>query len=280
MTATGLGTGSTYGARAHARAQEGRQARSMRTVPASSTTDLPAGVDAADVLWDETVAGWRYATRALACGSRVRFTDLDGDACVQLLLFNALAPHERLNVADTAKVQWQAYVGTGSLLLTDMGRVAATVVDDTSGHHDLFCGGSQDGSGRATVGDDHPPARQLLHLGVTRFGLARRDVHPCVNLLKGARVERGDVLVSTGGAGSAAYIELRLELPALVVLANTPHVLDDRVPPVCTPVRVTAWRGQAAAADDQWRVATPEGRRAFENTEDFLLGHPLTGDQR
>jgi uncharacterized protein YcgI (DUF1989 family) len=182
---------------------------------------------------------------------------------VQLLLFDALAPSERLNVADTAKVQWQAYLAAGSLLLTDVGRVIASIVDDTSGHHDLFCGA------------DPAVSRPLLVLGAARLGLERRDVHPCVNLLKGVRVVDGDRLTFAGGAGAGAAIELRLELPALVVLANTAHVLDERDPAPCTPVRVEAWPGEPAGPDDAIRTATPEGRRAFENTEDLLLGHPL-----
>ena len=255
-------TNDTAGARQHARSQEGQAVRSMRTIPTSAAVDLPAGVDAADAVWDETLDGGRYAYRALARGSRLRFSDLDGDACVQLLAFNALATHERLNVADTAKVQWQAYLGPGALLLTDMGRVLASVVGDSSGHHDLFCGPA-------------PAARALLALGVARFGLQRRDVHPCANLLKGVRVSDGDALAFTGGAGPGASIELRMELPVFVVVANTAHVLDDREDAPCTPVRITAWRGQPAPADDPFRNATPERRRAFENTEDLVLSHPL-----
>ena len=64
--------------------------------------------------------------------------DIDGDACVQLLVHSAQRPAERLNVADTVKVQWQAYPGTGTVLLSDMGRALMTVVDDTSAHHDCF----------------------------------------------------------------------------------------------------------------------------------------------
>lgn len=244
-------TSTTFGAREHARSQAGQVARSMRTVPA------PAGM-----LWDEVLDGGRYGAKALARGSRVRFTDLEGDACVQLLLFDALNTAERLNVADTSKVQWQAYLSTGSLLLTDLGRVIATVVDDGSGHHDLFCGA------------DAVETRRLLMLGAARVGLGLGDVHPCVNLLKGVRVVDGDRLTFTGGAGPGASVELRLELPALVVIANTAHVLDDRDAKPCTPVHVQAWAGEPAAADDPFRTATPEAQRAFENTDDLLLGHP------
>jgi uncharacterized protein YcgI (DUF1989 family) len=220
----------------------------MRIVPAPD-----------EMLWDETVDGGRYAVRTLARGSRLRFTDVDGAGCVQLLLFNALAPHERLNVADTAKVQWQAYLGEGSLLLSDMGRVLATVVDDTSGSHDLFCGSVE--------------VYPLLTLAVARLGLDRRDIHPCANLLKGVTVVEGDALRFDGGAGPGRHVELRLELPVHVVIANTPHPLDRERS--ATAVRITATPGDPAGADDRHRMATPEARRAFENTEDFLLGHPF-----
>ena len=244
-------TSTTFGVRDHARAQAGRVARSMRTVPA------PGGM-----VWDEVLDGGRSTAKALARGTRIRLTDVEGDACVQLLLFNALNTAERLNVADTAKVQWQAYLSTGSLLLTDLGRVLATVVDDGSGHHDLFCGA------------DPVDTRRLLMLAAARVGLGLRDVHPCVNLLKGVRVANGDRLAFTGGAGGGAHVELRLELPALVVLANSAHVLDDRDPAPCTPVYVEAWPGEPAGADDPFRSATPEAERAFENTDELLLGHP------
>lgn len=239
-------TQTPLGARAHARAQASQVADSMRTVPA------PAWL-----LWEETLGPGRYTGKALARGTHLCFTDVEGLACVQLLLFNAWAPHERLNVADTAKVQWQAYLGGGSLLLTDMGRVIATVVSDTSGQHDLLCGSVE--------------ARPLLELGVARFGLDRRDVHPCANLLKGVRAVDGDALSYTGGAGAGASIALRLELPAYVVVANTPHPLADS--DECSAVQITAERGAPPGPDDPFRLSTPEATRAFENTDDYLLGH-------
>ena len=75
-------------------------------------------------------------------GAKLRLTDLDGDTCAGLGLHRADRPAERLNVADTVKVQWQAYLGPGSLLLSGQGRVLAAVVEDTSGRHDAFCGTS------------------------------------------------------------------------------------------------------------------------------------------
>ena len=65
------------------------------------------------------------------------------------------------------------------------------------------------------------------------------------------------------------YVELRAEMNLLVVLANTPHVLDPRSKYECMPVRVTAWRGPIAGADDEIRRSTPEMQRAFENVDEY-----------
>jgi uncharacterized protein len=135
-----MGTSTTYGARDHARAQEGAQAEAMPVVPAA---DWPAPPCAAGhLVWAETVAGGNYTHRVLARGTELRLTDLRGDACAHLLLFVADRPWERLNVADTVKVQWNAYLGEGQLLLSDQGRVLASLVADTSGRHDALCGTS------------------------------------------------------------------------------------------------------------------------------------------
>ena len=109
-------TATTTGARDHARAQAGTIADTQPTVPASSLADPPPGVAAADVLWDEVIGAGGYATQSLPRGTRIRLVDVDGDACAGVMVHRADHPAERLNVADTVKLQWQAYPGPGYLL--------------------------------------------------------------------------------------------------------------------------------------------------------------------
>ena len=127
-TITAAGTGTTTGAREHARAQAGAITDSMPVVPASAWPNPPADVPATSLTWAEAVPGGRYTSKVLARGTRLRLTDVAGAACAHLLLWRADAPWERLNVADTVKVPWQAYLGAGHPLLSDQGRVLATVV--------------------------------------------------------------------------------------------------------------------------------------------------------
>ncbi len=262
-----------HAARAHARAMGGTIVESMPILPPRAD-DLPDGVAPDDLLWEETIAAGGYATRILRRGSRLRLIDLRGDACASLLLFNAAMPIERLNIADTVKVQWDAYPSTGSLLLSDMGRALASIERDGAGTHDAFCGASNAASNAALYGDGSnsgpwPNARDRLLLGAAKHGLDRRDVHPCINLFKGVRIGTdGAIATDLGPFAPGRELVLRAEMDVILVLANCPHVLDRR-PWSVTPLRATAWRGPVTPPDDAIRNATPERQRAFLNTEDL-----------
>lgn len=268
MTAS---TADTHGARAHARAMAGSRVEAMPTLPAIAD-DAPA-----PVVWEETIAAGGYASRRIARGTRLRLIDLHGDACASMLLFNAANPLERLNIADTVKVQWNGYLGVGKLLLSDMGRAMMSILEDGAGTHDTFCGVSNEASNARRYGDGrnyggHPNARDRFMLGVAKHGLGRRDVHPCVNWFKGVRIGTdGATQPEIGPFPPGRAIVLRAEMELIVVLANCPHVLDPRPAYSVTPLRATAWRGPITAEDDPIRNATPEGLRAFLNTEDLHL---------
>ena len=124
-------------ARDHARAMAGTKVDAMPVLPPVAE-DLPADVAAEDLLWEETIAAGGYTTRRLTRGSRLRLIDLEGDACASVLIFNAEMPTERLNIADTVKIQWNAYLGAGKFLLSDMGRVMMSILKDDAGTHDAF----------------------------------------------------------------------------------------------------------------------------------------------
>lgn len=262
-------------ARDHARGMAGTVVEAMPVLPPVAG-DLPVGVSADDLVWEETIAAGGYATRRLPRGARLRLIDLKGDACASLLVFNAEMPSERLNVADTVKVQWNAYLGAGKLLLSDMGRVLMSLVQDDAGTHDAFCGTSSAATNAAKYGDGsnsgpHPNGRDRFLLGAAKHGLQRRDVHPCVNLFKGARIEvDGTITPQVGPFEAGRSLVLRAEMDVIVVIANCPHVLDPREAWTVTPLRATAWRGAVTPQDDPIRIATPEGLRAFENVDDYF----------
>jgi urea carboxylase-associated protein 2 len=273
---TNRGTADPKGARAHAHAMAGTKLEAMPTVPASSSVDLPAGVVSEDMLWEETISAGGYASKELSRGSRLRLVDLHGDSCVSMLIFNSERPFERLNMADTVKVQWNAYLQSGRLLLSDMGRVLMSVLADDARTHDMFCGPTNASANQRAYGEGanwsrFPNARDRLLLGAAKFGLGRKDLHPCVNWFKGVRIAADGATVLEGGPfAQNRSVVLRAEMNVIVVLANCPHVLDDRAHYTVTPVRASAWRGPVTSQDDAIRNSTLESERAFLNVEEYF----------
>jgi urea carboxylase-associated protein 2 len=273
---TEFSTADPAGARAHARAMAGAKVECMPTLPASAAVDRPEGVAAEAMLWAETIAPGGYAAKRLNRGARLRLVDVKGDACLSMLVFNAERPVERLNVADTLKVQWNAYLGAGRLILSDMGKVLLSVLEDTAGTHDAFCGASNAAGNARRYGEGdnwgpHPNARDRFMLATAKFGLGRKDIHPCINWFKGVRImDDGATRFDLGPYAPGRQITLRAEMDVIVVLANCPHVLDPRPEYAATPARVLAWRGAPTPEDDPIRNATPEGLRAFQNVEEDL----------
>jgi urea carboxylase-associated protein 2 len=262
-------------AQAHARAQGGMRVEAMPILPPAAASPLPAGVESSAMLWAETIAPGGYAAKRLARGARIELTDVGGDACASMLAFNAEQPVERLNVADTLKVQWNAYLGAGKLVLTDMGRVVFSILEDEAGTHDAFAGASNAASNARRYGEGdnwspNPNARDRFMLALAKFGLARKDIHPCINWFKGTRIaDDGGVAFEGGTFKPGRRLVLRAEMDVIVAFANCPHVLDPRTDYTVTPLRVAAWRGAVTPQADPIRNATPEGQRAFLNVEDY-----------
>jgi urea carboxylase-associated protein 2 len=261
-------TATTAGAKAHARAQHGRTVDEMRHVPATASTTVPADVPADRLVWSEVIASGGYSTAVLARGTRIRLADPLGDACAHLLLHRADAPHERLNIADTVKVPWQAYPSTGHPLLSGFGRVLATIVADTSTAHDALAGtttreGNLARYGAAAPESRSPAGRELLLLGALKHGLSQRDLPPSLSFFKGVRVDVDGNLRWTGSAGPDTAVDLLLHVDAIVLLANTAHPLDPRPQFTCSPLRVHAW----SADDDLGRLTELVGPLGLEHVQ-------------
>jgi uncharacterized protein len=273
-------TASTRDAQAHARAQAGTVVDAMPVVPASRYGSPPAGVGQEDLTWVETVGGGGYTSKVIARGTVVRMTDRDGDACAHVVAYNADQPWERLNVADTVKVPWQAYVTVGHPLLSDQGRVLATVISDTSAAHDALCGVSSRARNEQRYGDgsahgSSPAGRELLLLAAAKHGLGPRDVATGVSFFKGSRVAEDGTFLAPASSDAGAFIDLRAEMPLIVLVANVPHPLDPRAEYTCTTLEIVAWRGGPTGVEDPLWTSTPELERAFLNTEDYARARGL-----
>jgi len=223
----------------------------------------PRAIAPAAVLARETIpAGW-YWTLRVPRGAALRIVNSGGSPGVAAQIWNADDPTERYNPADSMKVQWTTRLRAGLLLLSDMGRVLASIIADSDGVHDSLLGASLPGDGRRCSRDNF-----LLAAG--KHGLDARDVGPCITFFAGVRADPAGGLrwdPASGRAGAA--VDLRAEMNLLVALSNCPHPL---APAQAAPGAVEAvlWTSPRASAEDPCRTAGPEAARAFENTERYF----------
>ena len=206
--------------------------------------------------------GWYWSARI----PRGRCLRIAGPSSVAALLWNAHDPSERFSAADTAKVQWTVRIEAGRLLLSDMGRVLASVVADSVGRHDLLAGGSTTASNARRYGRDGlRNTRDNFLLAAGKHGLDRRDVSPCITFFADVRTGADGRLAWHGGPPADAAIDLRAEMDLLVALSNCPHPLDPAAPYAPGPVVATLHDPAPPGPDDPCRTASVEARRAFEN---------------
>lgn len=270
-------TASPYGAMKHARAMGNRFVEAMPHLPAKNAKNLPKNISPEKVIWDETIEAGGYSSHRLKRGAMVELTDIYGDACASILIFNNECNVERLNVADTQKVQWNAYLEEGRLLLSDMGRVLMSIIHDDAKTHDAFCGPSNAKSNakKYGIGENYSPnpnARDRFKIALGKYGMGIKDIHPAINLFKGVKIDLdGKVNPVIGPFEAGRKVILRAEMDIILVIANCPHVLDQRTEYKVTPLKVLAWRGEVTQENDPIRNKTPEGLRAFLNTEDYYL---------
>ena len=230
-------------------------------------------------MYDEVVPPGAYWTRKLDRWQRLRITDLDGTQSCSLLIYNADQPSERYNAPDTVKVQNQIFLTAGRVLLSDLGRVLCSIVDDTGGHHDTLAGFSDaasvhdafgDGSYLERRNDSYRNARDNFVMALGRHGLDRRDLVMSFNPFARVTVAPEGGLEWTAGIGApGAAIELRAEMRVLVAVSATHHVLDPAATYAPGRLRVEVLDAVAPAADDACRTFGDEALRAFANTDDY-----------
>lgn len=218
--------------------------------------------------------GW-YWTGRIRIGQRLRIVNTTGRACVALQAWNALDPSERLNVGDTAKLQWSMRLTKGGLLFSDMGRVLAALVEDQAdGRHDLLTGPSDDLSNRQRYGrSGHRHSHGNFLLAAAKLGLSRRDVHPCLNLFSGVSIADAGELHWTGSCQPGSAVELRAELPLFVALSNCPHPLDPSPSYDPGQVEVANLPAEEVPPDDVCRTGGAEAERGFINTAAWIAAN-------
>lgn len=229
----------------------------------------PAGIEASQIVSQETIPGGWYASFRVARWQSLRLVDLGGASTASLMLWNADDASERYNSGDTVKLQWTARLSSGRLLFSDMGRVLASITADTCGAHDALIGGSTEASnGRRYGTAGLRNSRDNLVLAAGKLGLGVADIPTPIAFFADLRTdEAGRFVWHDGAAAPGRLVELRAEMNLLVAVSNCPHPFDPRPDYAPGPIEAVVWRSPPPAADDPARHNGEEAERGFINTD-------------
>lgn len=238
-----------------------------RALPPPTALDGAPIAGAAVMAREEVPFGW-YTIVALRRGEAVRIVDTSGRSSVSVVGWRQADTSERLHCADTAKVQWSAALSKGRVILTDMGRVFLSLIEDTSGAHDLLVGGSTPESTVAAYGETARNTHDNFLAAASKLGLGLRDIAACVTFFAPVAVDAKGAFVWNGRAKKAGdFVDLRAEMDLMLVLSNCAHPLDPARPAAGGPIEVVRHRAPPAPKDDVCRTMSPEIARAFDFTD-------------
>lgn len=232
------------------------------------------------ILWEETVPGGHHWSGVMRRGSAIRFTDLKGGANVSILFYNMEEKLERFNMPDTLKAQHTAFLTTGNVCYSDMGRVMCSVVHDGAGWHDTICGISDADLIEKKYGvanyqthrnDMYRNAKDGLLIELAKYGLGKPDLVANVNLFsKVCANNEGLLAFQAGNSKAGSVVDLRFDMNVLVALSTAPHPLDTAKTYSPSDVMLTAWHAGVASDDDVCRNACEQNQRGFINTERYF----------
>lgn len=214
----------------------------------------------------------------------LHFKAFGKNANLSVLLYNLLDTSERYNMPDTLKAQYTAHLTKGNVLMSDNGRVLASIVEDSLGWHDTISGHTTRAMTDEKYGiNTYQKSRNAFYrcgeenfkVELVRNNMDRGDLVPCVNLFSKVYVdEDGSMHYVDGHCQEGATVTLRTEMDLIFIASNTPNPLnpDTTYPEVV--VQMDVYDAPPTDLEDYCVNFRQENYRAFENTWDYynLLG--------
>lgn len=222
------------------------------------STELPAG------------SHWSLRVRA---GSLLRMTTTGAN--LGMLLYNPENLLERYNAPDTLKCQHTFKLTHGHCLYSDMGRIFASIVEDSFGWHDTMMGNSttehvasrwgtrsyqEDGNNWLQNGHD------AFLVELAKYGLGRADMVANINWFSKVSVdEAGALSLMEDSANTSHSLTLRFELDTLVLMHTCPHPMSQAEQYPIEPVTIEFGKAAPVSSDDYCMNLCPENQRGFQN---------------
>ncbi len=195
------------------------------------------------IVYDHTIAANQSWSGTVKRGQRLRIVDLEGQQAVDTLFYAAHNFGERYSAQDTLRAQGAAYIGKGTQLISNEGKVMLTVVADTCGRHDTSAGACSCEANTVRFGHHTRymhACRENFLVEVTKHGMSKRDIVANINFFMNVPVEPdGRLAIVDGISAPGSYVELIAEIDVLCVISNCPQINNPCNGFNPTPVQVT-----------------------------------------
>ncbi|MHB0952945.1 MAG: urea amidolyase associated protein UAAP2 [Allorhizobium sp.] len=178
-------------------------------------------------------------------GQTVRIEDSYGQQAIDTLFYRADDYAERYSSQDTMRAQGAAYIGTGTKIISNEGRVMLTMTADSCGWHDTSAGACSCESNTVRFGHGTKylhACRDNFALEVSKYGMGKRDIVPNINFFMNVPITpNGEMTIVDGISAPCDYVELVAEMDVLCVISNCPQINNPCNGFDPTPIRVLVW---------------------------------------
>ncbi|GGN21239.1 MULTISPECIES: urea amidolyase associated protein UAAP1 [Marinomonas] len=215
-------------------------------------------------------------------GMQMTLTDMEGDANVGMVFYNPENLLERYNAPDTLKGQHTFKLTKGHCLYSDMGRIFASIIEDTVGWHETVSGNSHASHieskwGKRDYQNDRNDWMQNGHdamlVEMAKYGLTKADIAANLNLFSRVCTDSEGVMsLVEGNSPAGSSVTLRFEMDTLVMLHTCPHPLSKATHYPRKPVAIVLEKAAPVAKDDFCKISRPENQRGFANNELYYFG--------
>jgi uncharacterized protein len=202
-------------------------------------------LDLETAVYDRIIAARTPWSRIVREDQTLCIVDLEGQQAVDTLFYAADDFAERYCAQATLAAQGSAYVGVGTRILSNRGRVMATMVADSVGAHDTSAGACSCEANTVRFGHHTRymhACRENFVVELARYGMTKRDIVSNINFFMNVPIlPDGELAIVDGASKPGDYVVIRAEMDVLCVISNCPQVNNPCNGFNPTPVRVMIW---------------------------------------
>jgi hypothetical protein len=199
-------------------------------------------LDQRKAVYDFVVSPTRPWSGLVGRGQVLRIVDLEGQQAVDTLFYSAADTSERYSAQDTILTQGAPYISTGTRLISNAGRVMATVVADSCGRHDTSAGACSCEANTVRFGHHTRymhACRENFLIELAKLGMTKRDIVPNINFFMNVTIEPdGKLAIVDGVSKPGDHVDILAAMDVICVVSNCPQVNNPCNGFNPTPVRV------------------------------------------